>query len=421
MQNILKPLLAVKSKSGYSIFTAILVTLFSTWVIFDATKAEVVIAADGEVQVVKTHKTTVGELLEEVGIQVGEYDELSHAENAEVFDGMKINFDTAKEVLLTVDGETDVHNTTAETVGEFLQEVDLDISEHDKLSPSDMTEIKEGLEIKVDKAFKVLVNDGGKEKEFWTTGGTVEELLDKNNIKIKKTDKVKPGLAEEVTEDMEVSIIHVEKESLEIEESIPFETEEQEDSSLEKGTTKTISEGTEGKVLKIYEVTKENKEEVERELIEEKVLEESKNKVVAVGTKEVQKEETTKTAVKNSSNESSSNESSSNESSSKESSEPKNDGKVFTVEATAYSADCSGCSGVTATGINIKQSPTPKVISVDPNVIPLGSKVWVEGYGEAIAGDTGGAIKGNRIDVLVSSDSEAKNWGRKTVQVKILN
>lgn len=412
MQNILKPLLAVKTKSGYSVFTAILVTLFSTWVIFDATKAEVVIAADGEVQVVKTHMTTVGELLEEVGIQVGEYDELSHAENAEVFDGMKINFDTAKEVLLTVDGETDVHNTTAETVDEFLQEVDLDISDHDKLSPSDKTELKEGLEIKVDKAFEVLVNDGGEENEFWTTGGTVKELLDKNNITFKKTDKVKPNLDEEVTEDMEISIIHVEKESLEIEESIPFETEEKEDTSLEKGTTKTISEGTEGKVLKIYEVTKENDKEVDRELIEEKVLEESKNKVVAVGTKEVQKEETTKPAAAKSS---------SNESSSNESSEPKNDGKTFTVEATAYSADCSGCSGVTATGINIKQSPAPKVISVDPNVIPLGSKVWVEGYGEAIAGDTGGAIKGNRIDVLVSSDSEARNWGRKTVQVKILN
>src|SRR5690625_3152690 len=153
MQNILKPLLAVKTKSGYSIFTAILVTLFSTWVIFDATKAEVVIAADGDVQVVKTHMTTVGELLEEVGIQVGEHDELSHAENAEVFDGMKINFDTAKEVLLTVDGETEIHNTTAETVGEFLQNADLNISDHDKVSPSDMTILKEGLEVKVDKAF----------------------------------------------------------------------------------------------------------------------------------------------------------------------------------------------------------------------------------------------------------------------------
>ena len=58
---------------------------------------------------------------------------------------------------------------------------------------------------------------------------------------------------------------------------------------------------------------------------------------------------------------------------------------------------------------------------MDPSVIPLGSKVGVEGYGYAIAGDTGGAIKGNKIDVLFSSKSEAYAWGRKKVRIKILN
>lgn len=62
-----------------------------------------------------------------------------------------------------------------------------------------------------------------------------------------------------------------------------------------------------------------------------------------------------------------------------------------------------------------------KLIAVDPAVIPLGSKVWVEGYGEAVAGDTGGAIKGHKIDVLMPSTSKAKAWGRKTVKIKILN
>ncbi|MED2455046.1 3D domain-containing protein, partial [Bacillus thuringiensis] len=61
-----------------------------------------------------------------------------------------------------------------------------------------------------------------------------------------------------------------------------------------------------------------------------------------------------------------------------------------------------------------------KVIAVDPKVIQLGSKVCVEGYGGAIAGDTGGAIKGNRIDVLVGSDGSANNWGRKSVKVKVI-
>ncbi|WP_054788101.1 3D domain-containing protein [Gracilibacillus sp. JCM 18966] len=61
-----------------------------------------------------------------------------------------------------------------------------------------------------------------------------------------------------------------------------------------------------------------------------------------------------------------------------------------------------------------------KVVAVDPDVIPLGTRVHVEGYGEAIAGDTGGAIKGNRIDVHVPTKDEAFDWGRKQVDVTIL-
>lgn len=95
--------------------------------------------------------------------------------------------------------------------------------------------------------------------------------------------------------------------------------------------------------------------------------------------------------------------------------------KELTMTSTAYTASCAGCSGITATGINLKENPNQKVISVDPNVIPLGSRVWVEGYGEAIAGDTGGSIKGNKIDIFIPSKQAAINWGHKTVKVKILN
>ena len=91
------------------------------------------------------------------------------------------------------------------------------------------------------------------------------------------------------------------------------------------------------------------------------------------------------------------------------------------VTATAYTANCNGCSGITATGYNLIANPNMKLIAVDPSVIPLGSRVWVEGYGEAIAGDTGGAIKGHKIDVFMPSDANARNWGRKTVKIVILN
>ncbi|MGE1113114.1 LysM peptidoglycan-binding domain-containing protein [Priestia megaterium] len=101
--------------------------------------------------------------------------------------------------------------------------------------------------------------------------------------------------------------------------------------------------------------------------------------------------------------------------------ESKSVSKEITVEATAYTAYCAGCSGITATGIDLRSNPNRKVIAVDPRVIPLGSRVYVEGYGEAIAGDTGGAIKGTRVDLFMASQSSALNWGRKTVKLLLLD
>jgi N-acetylmuramoyl-L-alanine amidase len=103
------------------------------------------------------------------------------------------------------------------------------------------------------------------------------------------------------------------------------------------------------------------------------------------------------------------------------SSQPAEDGvvKTLNMEATAYTAFCEGCSGTTYTGIDLRANPDQKVIAVDPNVIPLGSEVHVEGYGNAVAGDIGGAIKGNRIDVFMADRSEALDFGRKSVKVKV--
>jgi len=98
---------------------------------------------------------------------------------------------------------------------------------------------------------------------------------------------------------------------------------------------------------------------------------------------------------------------------------PAGNGKEIYVTATAYSPEESGA--VTKLGYNIRQNPNMKLIAVDPSVIPLGKRVWVEGYGEAIAGDTGSAIVGHKIDVLMPSKAAAFNWGVRTVKVIILN
>ena len=96
--------------------------------------------------------------------------------------------------------------------------------------------------------------------------------------------------------------------------------------------------------------------------------------------------------------------------------------KEFYVEATAYTAYCKGCSGLTRwRELDLRKNPHLKVIAVDPKLIPLGSKVYVEGYGYAIAADTGGGIKGYEIDIFMPNVSDALEWGRKRVRVRVLN
>ena len=96
-------------------------------------------------------------------------------------------------------------------------------------------------------------------------------------------------------------------------------------------------------------------------------------------------------------------------------------GQTFIMESTAYSsdpADTLGGGTVTATGQNLLTNPM--AVAVDPNVIPLGTRLYVEGYGEAIASDTGGAIKGNIVDVHFSTYEQCIQWGRRQVKVTIL-
>ncbi|WP_068673946.1 3D domain-containing protein [Oceanobacillus sp. Castelsardo] len=142
-----------------------------------------------------------------------------------------------------------------------------------------------------------------------------------------------------------------------------------------------------GQELNIKEVSNKKDAQVESKKVEKEVK------------KEVQKEEKTVQA------------SASND---------KPEGKTITVKATAYTAKCEGCSGITYTGVDLNSNPDAKVIAVDPNVIPLGSKVYVEGYGQAVAADIGSAIKGNRIDVFIPNLDKAKEWGTRTLNITIL-
>lgn len=402
MKIISKLLPASKMKLVISSIGVLALAIFSVLIVMEATKAEVVVMNDGKKETVVTQANTVEELLKELEIRVGQHDSISHTDDTEIKDGMKITYKNSTGVVVAINGQEKEYFTFADTIGDFLTENNLSLSKHDEVSHKPEEKIVDGLKLTIDKAFQVAVNVGEKKEKFWTTGGTVAQLLKANHINLNDSDKMNVGMKDKVTPEKPISIVRVNKEKIEVEKALAFDTERKKDSSLSKGEERVISQGQNGTVIKTYEVVKENGKEVSRKLIHEEVKEDSKPKVIAIGTKEAQKELVTLAG---------------KESSSK----AKPSGNVIYMTASAYTANCSGCSGYTATGINLNTNPGANVIAVDPSVIPIGTHVYIQGYGEYVAADTGGHIHGNRIDMHFASRSAALAFGRRTVKVTILN
>ncbi|MFH0348753.1 ubiquitin-like domain-containing protein [Bacillus vallismortis] len=407
----MKKLFSVKlSKSKVILVAACLLLAGSgtAYAAHELTKQSVSVSINGKKKHIRTHAKTVGDLLDTLDIKTRDEDKITPAKQTNITADMAVVYEAAKPVKLTINGEEKTLWSTAKTVGALLDEQDVDVKKHDQIDPAIDTDISKDMKINIEPAFQVTVNDAGKQKKIWTTSTTVADFLKQQKMNIKDEDKIKPALDAKLTKaKADITITRIEKVTDVVEEKIAFDVKKQEDASLEKGKEKVVQKGKEGKLKKHFEVVKENGKEVSRELVKEETAEQSKDKVIAVGTKQ----SSPKVEKVNASGDSKTVVSRSNEST----------GKVMTVSSTAYTASCSGCSGHTATGVNLKNNPNAKVIAVDPNVIPLGSKVHVEGYGYAIAADTGSAIKGSKIDVFFPEKSSAYRWGNKTVKIKILN
>ncbi|WP_318246957.1 ubiquitin-like domain-containing protein [Halobacillus litoralis] len=420
---------AVSQTTFWAILSVVLASAFLVTVTYEATKASVQVTQNGEKELIRTHADTVDELMSELDITVQPHDELSHKLSDSVEYGMDVEYITSKSIHLAIDGgEQKDYYTTADTVGEFFKENDLEFKEHDQLSHKSGERLADGMSIEVAEAFQVTLNDGGDEESVWTTKSTVEDLLDEQGIELNDLDELNLDEEAWLTADTPLEITRVEKVTEIVEEETDYSVEVKKDDSLPKGERKVLEDGQEGLVTKEYEVTIENGEEVSRELVEETVDQESRREIVALGTKV--DEPDPQPAMTASASQPEEEPSSSGKvvqtsakvsKSSEETSREKESSQTLQMHATAYTAECTGCSGITATGIDLNANPDKKVVAVDPSVIPLGSRVWVEGYGTAVAGDTGGAINGKRIDLHVPSKSEAYSFGSKTVKVKILD
>ncbi|RLQ91714.1 DUF348 domain-containing protein [Falsibacillus albus] len=387
---------SISKKKWAIISSSLLVFLTVTGILFfEGTKKTVALTLDGEKKIIKTHANTIADILKNQKISVRSEDYLFPSGNTKVKDNLSVVWEPAKQVQLTVGDHKKKVWTTANTVQELLLEEHVDLGEHDKIHPGVQSKIKDNMNINIDNAFAFTLVDGGKKKKVWSTSTTVADFLEQHGIKLKTLDRVQPNLKQELQPEDVVNIVRVEKVTDVVEEPTDFAVVTKKDPKLAKGKKKVVHEGKKGAVSKKYEVVKENGKEVSRKLLSTKKVRDSEDKVVAVGTKVF-------TAMASRG-------------------KPEGGGKEFFVNSTAYTANCNGCSGHTATGINLKSNPNAKVIAVDPSVIPLGTKVYVEGYGYAVAADTGSAINGYKIDVFFSSKSQAYHWGRKRVRIKILN
>lgn len=432
-----------------SIATVMMFAAVLAFAIFEGTKNTVTITANGETEEVRTHAKTVGDFLDAQAIEVGQDDFLSHSADTAIEEDVAIEWDEAEQYSVSVDGETHTAWTTENTVSAILEKAEIDVTKHDKVSPALEETVDENTVIDVEKAYEVTIVDGGKDKKVWSTSTTVADFLKQHKIELGKLDRVEKDLDELVLPNAKVEVVRVEKVTDVVEDAVNYAVQTKKDDSLLKGSEKLVQKGQNGLVEKTYEIIKENGKEVKRELKKEKVVKEPKTQITAVGTKTVvasvsrgtakkeaaapkqaSAEKATaaapKTVAKTASKPAEkapekAQAAAAPQPAKKEAASEPAGGKEFYVSATAYTASCTGCSGITATGINLMANPGLKVIAVDPRVIPLGSKVWVEGYGNAIAGDTGGAIKGNKIDLFMPNRSDAIAFGRKQVKIKILN
>ena len=386
-----------RKQTAVRILTLILFVTVISFVLYQGSKAMVVVNANGEQQEVATHAETVEQLLISQDITISEHDKVSPSLDTEITSGMEISWEQAEEIFISVDGNQSSIWTTEKLVKNILEEANIEVAEQDEISIGLDTEVGADNKIDIQKAFQLTLVDGLEERQVWSTSTTVANFLKEQGITLGELDRVEKSLEDVITPGDKVAVVRVEKVTDVVEESIDFAIEKKNDSSVLKGKEKVVTQGKKGTVERTYEVVKENGKIVMKTLQSEKVVSKPTTQVVAVGTKVA-----TVTASRNNTS-------------------AGGKGKEFYVTATAYTPNCNGCTGITATGVNVKSNPNMKLIAVDPNVIPLGSKVWVEGYGYAIAADTGGAIKGNKIDILVSSKSAAKNWGRKKVRIKVLN
>ncbi len=288
--------------------------------------------------------------------------------------------------------------TNKKTVDEFLDENDIELKDNQSVVYDYADNIVDGSTIIIDEAITIDLNIDNRITPYKTTKGAevkdiIKDLSLRDGVDYYYIDG---DSSDKLEEGKQISLLSRSDETFKTTEVVPFKTVYKDTTDLAEGVTEVVSEGVDGEKVVSVKVVFYGGEEYLRKTISEVVTLAPVDKVVKRGVAKSVK--TSQGDLKYS--------------------------KVINMSASAYTAgpESTGKNpgdagyGITATGAKARRG----VVAVDPNVIPLGTKLYVEGYGVCVAADTGGAIKGNKIDLCYDSLSDALQFGRRNVKVYVL-
>ncbi len=415
---------------------------------YRATMTPVTLTVDDEARKVYTHQPTVALLLADLGISLRAEDRVRPALDAPVTAKMDVRIDHARPVVIVVDGQEHLRYAHQESPADLIATLDVTLDRHDTLDvrpPTIVDPPNTRFRVVVERAFEVVLEEGAVRTAFYTHADTVGEALTSAGIRLYRADRLypapstpvqhgmhirlersipasvwvdghelrtrthrarvgevladlgvtlngqdytQPDLDAPLGEGAEIRVVRV-TESVIVEQSpIPFESVWQPDPELEIDHQHLLQEGDPGVLERRIRFRYEDGQVVDRWVEGESVVQAPTNRVMGYGTKVVVRQlQTSSGAVSY--------------------------WRVVRMLATSYSASTAGTPksspyyGRTATGLKMRHG----IVAVDPNVISLGSKVYVPGYGVGLAADTGGAINGKRID-LGYDDDNLQLWYR---------
>lgn len=297
-------------------------------------------------------------------------------------------------VVFESQGNATQHVTSAQSVGAFLKERGIVVGPDDYVHPTLDTSL--GGHVTIDYtpavAVKLITNDGT--KIIRTATGNVRDFLASQGVKLGTYDVVRPSLDDPIAANETIRIAQVLKWISTQHRRVAARTVHVIDFSMKPGRTKVIAAGRAGERVTMVRYTQTNgtiEKHMESHLVrkpQERVIAEGVGTYTAFADFARRGLQKTAYIAAN----------------------------AVDMVATAYTAECLGCSGYTASGYRAGRG----IVAVDPRVIPLGTKLYIAGYGFAIAGDTGGAIHGNRIDLGFNSLDDAVQFGRRVVKVYAL-